>query len=940
MINLLIDTCTWIDLLNVDEKNEYLAHLEFWINNNYLKLITHEIIIKEWNDHKLDEKNKFEQSLNTKYKHAKEVIIRERLPMPYDLEPNTLNIEKQIAKIDELLQHAEVLKTTKDVKEICSDRTIKPRKAPFHNKLDSTKDAYIIFTALKFFSKLKEDFVFISSNKSDFGSPDNLEREIHPEIIENYAKIKIQYYSEIARAIVDFKNILPASIVFPEESQPIENETNNEFQIDTSKSILDQLYDYLALRFKEINFVPTHLLVRHYPFVKNSTSFANYSLFSISIDNDQLFQFFNSFEVLDEFKIIYKNTFSTEGTLNYDEKIKTILTRLTGNLVFEINDKNSSKKVNIRYLLEEDCDCVKCNLNKFKFVRTFNQLHIRSNNLKELMKISYTHYRIGNYVKAAKSYKKSLVVALKSKQNINAFIIQYNLSKLSIFLRNYYWGEHSQEVLSKELKTIDLNNEFSRFRSEDNIKLLEWIKDDSYYSNCRDNIQNTVSKIIDQYYDQLKGGWSLNSHVWKLINDYAEIDNFINDNYIIYDKYSEFKELTTLLIEGLMASHAIHESHTSRFEYFDDWIISKLLIYGSSEEINKFFLRYKLKKIKYIKSSNRGDSFMELIDNFFNNYRLKETFYAHCEKGNRTFWDFYNTLFCNLLTIISICDFDDDVINDVSNKLLIYLEQETYISIYNIKYIRYYLYRLGAKIYPTTIEKFFHLAINNSKYHDERIFETIVDVIQPKKISFDISEDTFKSIKTLAFGKCESCKKNHESTIIIPLFQSIYNLKFKIELVDQIKLNLQEKFDFYLFYNASLFEILSLDEVLFSKFIEEASAVRVTSSFKSAFTNDKIKRFDKVNELLNLCFKLEIKTEEERFNRFKDLDDYYNWLFDMTNFDYQKFQPKWVIEYPTKYYYQRIAKSKKVENALKKYLRKNHDSEVQNIYFNIYLREH
>jgi len=59
MKNVLIDTCSWIDLLTEDTNN-LLPHLEFWINNECINIISHEIIIEEWNKHKIKQKKGFQ----------------------------------------------------------------------------------------------------------------------------------------------------------------------------------------------------------------------------------------------------------------------------------------------------------------------------------------------------------------------------------------------------------------------------------------------------------------------------------------------------------------------------------------------------------------------------------------------------------------------------------------------------------------------------------------------------------------------------------------------------------------------------------------------------------------------------------------------------------------------------------------------------------------
>jgi hypothetical protein len=124
-----------------------------------------------------------------------------------------------------------------------------------------------------------------------------------------------------------------------------------------------------------------------------------------------------------------------------------------------------------------------------------------------------------------------------------------------------------------------------------------------------------------------------------------------------------------------------------------------------------------------------------------------------------------------------------------------------------------------------------------------------------------------------------------------------------------------------------------------NKSIDVVFSEKNNISFKSAFTPSKYHRIPKLNDLINLCFKNNINTSEDRFSKFKTLDDYYDWLLDMKNFDYRKFHPKWIMEYPTKYYYKKIFESTKTKKATENYLKKVTDYEIQNVYFDVFINK-
>jgi ribosomal protein L14E/L6E/L27E len=935
MKNILIDTCSWINLLSEDS-NKLLPHLEFWKNNNCIRIISHEKVIEEWNFHKEEHKKRLSDSLNAKYMHTKAIAKKEGLLIPEALSPNFDEIENQIKLIDDLLVDSHVLETPSDVKVFCADWQI-TKKAPFHNKPDSMKDAYIIFTAIKHFTEIGEEFIFISDNKNDFGSLDNPDTEIHPQIIEKYSEVCLRYFKDIGRAINTLKQEISITLLPEDINISSVNNIEDEIIIDKTKPILEQVYDYISIRHKEIKFYPISLFINHYPLKINSFNY--YSTFNLNTDNEELIELFKSVKISEDNKISITDEKFYNGVKNYEAKIKATLLGFSANLIFNITSNKSREQLSIRYSEEKNCECPKCSFKKFKFSECFKSLDTYTNSKEDLQESSYLNYQIGNYVFAVEKQKSALVKYKKKHLNTSYFIGQFNLSKLSIFVRNNYFGENSQNELVKELKAIDLEYEETNLSSKENKKLIKFLKENTFYADARNKIQETSSKLIDQYYSSLNGGWSSNSDVWILINEFAKLETFLVDNFIVYDKFKEFKDVFSIFIEGLFASHAISDPHHSRLENFDDWLIANLIQYGNPEIINKYYRRYKLKKIHYKKTSSNGDSFSELIDNFLSNVNLRESLVENCESNNRWFWEYYNKIFQNLLTLVSISDFDKTFINSFSKQLISYLENETFIHHQSFKQINLFLYRCGKHLDKELILRFFELGISKPFYHNSDFYDSLLNTIENKRESITISEKQFQIIKNIAFDECSLCKEKHQSSIIIPLYLMIDNSDFKKEIGSIIQEKLQESFSFDLFYLATIFELIPLDKDMLGKAIEMSLPKSKQASLKSVFSGVDDKRFDRLNSILNLCFKFDIDTTTEKFEPFKNLDSYYAWLIDMDNFNYDLFETEWIGEYATIFYYRKIHNNKFVKEKLDGIIKNKFDSSLERDYLNIYVRK-
>lgn len=180
-MNIIIDTCSWINLANESFEKNYLTLLEALIDKGQINLIVPEIVIDEWNKHKVDRVlNSRLASLNTKIKHARSIskLLDEDKMFRLDdlisevsrLKPRIENeARKGIKIIDQLFTSERTikLKITDDLKLIASEWAIE--KLPPFGEKNSMKDALIFLSSIEFLKgKVGEENYFISDNITDF----------------------------------------------------------------------------------------------------------------------------------------------------------------------------------------------------------------------------------------------------------------------------------------------------------------------------------------------------------------------------------------------------------------------------------------------------------------------------------------------------------------------------------------------------------------------------------------------------------------------------------------------------------------------------------------------------------------------------------------------------------------------------------------------------
>lgn len=182
-MNLIIDTCSWINLANESFEKNYLQTLVILLEQGKIKLIVPELIIDEWNKHKVDKVlNSRLTSLQTKIKHARSIskLMDEDKMYRFDdlineivrLQPRIeQEANKGIKIIDQIFDSPNTVKIriNNELKITASEWAIE--KLPPFGEKNSMKDALIFLSTIEYLKeKTDEVNYFISDNFTDFAT--------------------------------------------------------------------------------------------------------------------------------------------------------------------------------------------------------------------------------------------------------------------------------------------------------------------------------------------------------------------------------------------------------------------------------------------------------------------------------------------------------------------------------------------------------------------------------------------------------------------------------------------------------------------------------------------------------------------------------------------------------------------------------------------------
>lgn len=920
---LLIDNCSLRHLINTFGYSKYILELENLIACNSVELITNESLIEEWNKHKEKWRKEKERKINSKSNNDKIVEVPTNQIVTYNPQASFIHLDEQIKKLDSILQNAKINLTTPEVIKNETHNRLRNNLAPFHVKKGSLNDWEMFGSAANYcqINGITQLF-FISHNHTDFGHEEQIDKQVHSSLSSRFEKVDIIYYKDIPKFFDEFdrNNYLPAHFL---SFQIIPN-SNYSFRATVKSNVLDGLYSLYNETYKEINYIPTHLIRKCYPFATSENSETHYNSFTLLRVNEQLIDFFENVQISKGNKISFKDESLVNFVPSYKEKTEYVLKHLTQNLIFHLSGKKSHKRVCSHYFSNSSsCQCYECLHDRFKFNKIFTSINQEPESNKDKLKQAYIHYQLGNYLTANEIYESIILTAQKNEEYISYFIAKYNQRHLANFLGNPFTTKHNNDNIIANLKKIDPVEEAVKLKGLSDYNFLIFIAQEDFFNDGFQEIKKITNDIIEHYHSQLSGGWSSNSHTTQLVQEFAKIDHLLNNNYIIYDQFSNFTNLFDMVIEGLFASHAITRKQNSRFESFDDYWIHKFISYGSRKSIRKYFYRYKLKSLKYAGKSKSNTPFIELAINILS--CTNDTIIG-LEDNNDGFTISFNDYFENMLSMSAFLDLEDEIVKKIAEKLLVFLKKEKILSRGKYECISDFLFRKKGQIKKSTLVNFFNFFSNKQKFHNEDLLEDIINCFQDGTFT-EISDTSFQNIIKASLEICGKCNQSHGFDTLISLYKKV-DLSKKDSISQKITQKLKEKFDYNVFYLSAIYGLIEIEKDILVRMIDEFIVSTEPKVNRPLFRSNEFINY-RLDQLINLCFMLDIDTASKRFEKFKTIHPYYDWLLNIDTFNYDNFDAEWVLINQIKYYYKRMSKSPNLKNALAKYLENESHSGIE-----------
>ncbi|HAL82426.1 MAG TPA: hypothetical protein DCO83_09450 [Mucilaginibacter sp.] len=899
-----------------------------WHERGDIVVFCCETLKKEWEKHRENELKSIELILKKHQKDLKISKLFEKAPDIGDAELTAADklLKSQIEAIDKLLAECRQVRDEKPAASRMWEHRGQ-RKAPFHLKITSDNDAVILFSVLDEIAKGgDQELTFLSTNHTDYAAPGD-KLHIHPDISAPYTTININYYSSLAEAI---KGLIELGLPSGKQLVKRNKDVKELIIIDRKATIVSQLTSYLEKRFSDIRFLPKKLFCLHSPFIIAPAYDPRERPFTLTTDNQELYDLFSGLATQST-QLLGSGTTTQEDE---SKDVRDILQLLRGNLVHSISFKDG-RALELPFIRGTDCTCEICTYRTLNFSEAFNKVNNLPAAGKPTLKIAYAYYLLGKMNPAIATLKQVAAEAQESRKWLTFYIAKYNLTLLAKLVKFGIAPAERDENLISELLAVPLDDVLTISTTESLADILEYLKEGNFMDKAREKIKDLVARIKDDQIDQ-NTGWTDNTRA--LLDVYFETIYFIEENYIMVDNFYEVSRITEYFTDGLFASYASRKNLGGKLLHFTDAIVESLIAFGKQDDILKFRSRYKVKVAKY-ESENGQRAFINQFLNLVDSYLpAVEHYMNQGGEGHQTFWPKYRRMFHNSLAMAGILEVSLEDVQAIANRLLPFLNVEKHFQAYEMSKSLSYFIRNNAYMLETRhLEGFLKYAFGPHSMDQEELILTIYNISRSSKLNLQIDTEQWEQLQATYLINENLSKGQGTVNDICMLYEVLPEKERKDEIAKFLTYNLKTNFNGQIYYWAVVNDIIKPSTRMTIKY--EAEMIELASKgcqpriFESGFYKD-----HRIDEFINFSFRYKKPLSPALVSEIIKLDEYYRWISDIENFNYDHFDPDWLFAHLTTYYKSKFGQSKALKDWLRKHTFNSNDPRMGQLYIQIYTK--
>ncbi len=582
------------------------------------------------------------------------------------------------------------------------------------------------------------------------------------------------------------------------------------------------------------------------------------------------------------------------------------------------------------------CDCISCSFRSLDFKKLLQKLkagigYEDSNSLE---------YAFGNYLTATNNFKttyqiyKSLEKKLRIKEGgeVEYFIVKKNIKYLQNLILDYELNDST--IILDDIKSIDLDKTIYdevEYKVDENVKeYLIRIKEDGIIIKLQDKIEEIIQRInkLKKLYEDGGKQYSGPNLYGQLYEANLFLYFYVNGNYIIFDTFSKYRYLVEKSFKGFVTSYLTPEFG---LQQFNEFILTETILHVSPNS-----LQIILKKIDHL---NVNDScingliqkLFHFVSSYFNNGLFNKPYknvMIEEQLLNLRFRAKYTDIFANLFTILGRLEITKEKFTVAKVPLLKFLNIEDELSWFDLNQLGYFIRQKGYLFEVKELEDLLKTGINREKY-DTSKYASLIDQICETLKSFypKYKLNNSKLIYTAIINNSSEDGNRIDFKKIICLL-GISNKECRQILIDAFERELDKSF------NETLYESLLRSEVYdytrndyFQFYCER---IQKNKGRNDGFDKLNITNYEFINFIL-IVYHLNIDLKRKEFQVFIDRNDFENWLLNPSEFNYQKFDVKWLIEIKKFIILDKVAGIKDIKKAIDNYLHQEYNSDLAEI---------
>lgn len=746
---------------------------------------------------------------------------------------------------------------------------------------------------------------------------DSIQIYVNPE-----NKVNGQNSERLLKDILYSKKEQNVRFNYKEEAENFLSETFK--RRDEFKDNEDAILHAIGL-FEPFEIVPRFLIAKQFPFslAPDKTGYCITS--TLYVTNEEL---------LDYFLNVTKKKEKGDSLTIEEVRIIKFLNR---NLIHHIESSNPNSKLRIcvHDLLEDDiCKCVICEFNRMNYSKVLDQIGNKQKLSSRLVdhKYTYVKYKFGLYDEVFLDLKNAISEAENHRKWAEKFLLLYNLKKLERIISFNFFGQRADQIVA-EIETYNINAEFELSQhkvSSEARAVLRWIHEDRFIHRPLFNIDKFVQKLLDKVFLDDRGGWTSDSKEIELMYEFAHFMSFIEGTPVFYDKFTEFENIIHKVFEGLIVPNKIKRKDTSKHVVINGYVIDKFIRYGKADEMLRIIQNHQVTTLELASEhkersgneiANRIQKFAQSIPNLRTKYHYSDG------KVNFHIKSEIRRIIENSLLLFSYCDFTDEEVQSVLDSSI-----RSFIPIEEInwqhKFFNHFIYRVGERLSRSDLDRILDLVASTPSLLNTINISLVVGLLDKKAGNVGENSALHAIIDTIVGLSTKEKRTNHLESLIE--VHSYLSMERKEEVSSNILNFLSERFDSSVYYSAVVTEVIDYEPLL-GEFIKRVPKSPNEASFKQLFASGSDEDFNiRVNQLIQICYKFNLEIPEEVVPQI----EYYKWLSSPETYDYEKFDPLWVLEFQVKDYARKFRGIPEIRESIEKYLQRNHDRRLSNFYFN------